>query len=122
MQHVTWREAGRIAFFVACAAYMLAPVAEQGFGVPLPDWVRGWRMYASVGTRVCQVSWYKRTPDGDVALAPPTDELPNRGAVWRVGAELCDRRKIRDLRVDARCGSRSRWQVVEARSTNLCAP
>ncbi len=115
-------ERWRIAGFLVGALYILAPTAEQAFGVSLPRWVRAWNMYNSVGTQICQAAYFGRSEAGDEALPGPDELLAGPPDVLRYGRGLCETTGHADVRAEARCGSPDRWRKLDHRRRNLCAP
>jgi hypothetical protein len=116
----------RAAAIAAFATYMVAPVFPQVLGIPVPEWVRDWQMYSTVGARVCQVAYFERRDGTDVPLSAEvagTDGPPLVvQGLARHNGEVCARLPGADIRLDARCGSRQRWRVVEDRGRNICLP
>jgi len=131
MATFTARELGRLLVLVLIGAYVLAPVPAQLVGHRPPPWIRGWRMYATVGSDLCQVTYFERKDGADHpidrrATMDLDDELPRRGAIRRArevdtqGVRICKRIGATDVRADARCGSPRRWRPTHARERNLC--
>ncbi|TPI53424.1 hypothetical protein FJ417_26140 [Mesorhizobium sp. B3-1-7] len=130
-----WLSAGRLRLvaFTAIAAFMIAgPAAEQIFGVQTP-WLRSWTMFSAIGLGVIDASFEIRQPDG--ALIPldrfemlgasrggRLKRIESRAELASVVKRLCTTAgQGADIRVRARLGTRSGWQIIHTDAENACA-
>lgn len=127
---------GRLAVFTAIAVHLqLGGVFEQVLGRARPPTTMAWRMYASPGREVCEVSWSSADGAPIDRLAtlghPVAWEAPDavkilhgEAGVRAAAATLCERLPGVDLRAKVRCGSRPRgaWVVPFGPEVALCDP
>ena len=122
----------RVTFFALAAWIVLAPGLNQVLHLRV-GWARSWRMYASSGANVCDVTYFRRTRAGDQPLdyvqilhrAPWWRVEPFRRRVMRddlatVGKEVCRVAGARDVRAQAVCALPAGWKTVLERERNLC--
>ncbi len=128
----------RATLFVVLASLTVGqPLVRQGLGIKTPKFVRTWQMFVGFGTDICDVRYYTIDPDGGRTRLDPIAALGFESrreapkSVWRVGDDrgvarlgqrLCvelDGRE--DVRVEARCATRSGWKEVADGSQPLCA-
>ena len=123
----------RLVAFTAIAAFMIAgPAAEQILGVQSP-WLRSWTMFSAIGLGVIDASFEIRQSDGalipldrfEMLGAPRNGKLKwiqNREELASVIKRLCTAAGQRaDIRVRARLGTRSGWQLIHTDAENACA-
>ena len=128
----------RLAAFAALAAFIvLGPFYRQVLHGEVRAF-RSWRMFRGLGHDICDVRYSRVLPDGramdvdryallGVARPPnaPKDVwmIESTGAAETLAQRLCERLPPteRDLRVVARCGTRTGWLPVSDGSRNVCA-
>lgn len=119
----------RVAAFLGIAGFVAATPALDHVLHLRWRWVPSWHMYASVGRGVCDVTYF----DGDAPI--DRTEVLHGGPWWAlepwqrrvsvpelddVGAALCDRPGLEDVRAEAWCAGPQRWRQVRGRERNLC--